>query len=102
KVIGGRGSTVGGAEQPAVLLELISAFKRHEQFVGKPERQAFGRAGLLRQSRNEQIFNVGDNCAWKCYDDAVSNDATLGCLDLQWFPALIDHEHAESERHGQA
>src|SRR5262245_947285 len=102
KVIGGRGSAVGGAEQPAVLLELISAFKRHEQFVGKAERQAFGRAGLFRQSRDKQIFNVGDNCARQRHDRAVSDDAALCRLDLKTFLAVIDREHSAIERQGQA
>src|SRR5262245_54106260 len=91
KVIGGRASAIRGAEQPAILFELISVFKRHKQFVGKAERQAFRRAGLLRQSWDEQIFNVGNNCAWQRYDDPVGGDATPCRLDLQTFPAVIDH-----------
>src|SRR5262245_31994551 len=102
KVVGGRGSAVGDAEQPAVLLELISAFKRHEQFVGKAERQAFGRVGLFRQSWEKQVFNVCDNCARQRHDRAVSDDATLCCLDLQTFAAVIDREYGAIDRHMEA
>ena len=48
-ISGGRGA-VGVAEQPHVVVEFLRSFERHEQFVGKPERQTDARLAVFSGS----------------------------------------------------
>src|SRR5262245_35286006 len=95
------GRSIGGAEEPTVLLEFFGVLKREKKLVGKTERQVPRGRRLVRKRGREKIISFCKDRGRDRDDDLVGFDCAMRRFDSEAPLAAIDPLHRAIELDGQ-